>query len=111
MKRDREFDETTVRNASQPNTDTLVMKRDFDTVLDSEISEKQKVEDEFRREISLMLEFELVNPKEEKGALGHLEEMLFGTSDADSKNIFERMKALVQLFGDYSGEPVERYLN
>jgi hypothetical protein len=86
------------------------MKKDFDIVLGSGISDKQRIKDEFRRENSLMFEFELVNPKEEKGALGQLEELLLGANDANNRNVFERMEALVRLFSDYSGEPVARYL-
>lgn len=86
------------------------MTKDFDTVLGSNISDQRKIKDEFLKENSLMFEFDFLNPKEEKGALEQLEEMLLGASDADSKNAFERMEALVKLFGGYSGEPVERYL-
>jgi hypothetical protein len=87
------------------------MKKEFDTVLGSDISDHQRIKDEFRRENSLMFEFDFItNPKEAKGALEQLEEMLLGTSNTGNEAIYERMGALVKLFNGYSGEPVERYL-
>jgi hypothetical protein len=82
------------------------MKKGGDSVESSLTVERDKVEKEFKQEICLAFCFK--DYEEENLALGHLEEMVFGTRDETAIFYSERIEALVHHFGDCTFEPAWR---
>jgi hypothetical protein len=75
---------------------------------DNSDDEYNRIEEEFLRESCLTFELELKAPDDENGALGNLEQAVFGAK-TESTDQLERMKKLVEYFKDLTFAKTLRY--
>jgi hypothetical protein len=107
-----------VDNISQLNVRNVgtSMMESLDKTVEPAVSDKEKLKQEFVREIGFAFDFDPTvsegeEEEEEEGGLKFLEGMVFGASKDNANCPVERMNRLVDNYKDYTFEQALRYQN